>query len=115
MKKLVAYIIFLLLPFWGNTQIQINEIFADNGDCCLDDSLETEDFLEVINLGDAPVDLAGYYFGDQDGGSIIPSAFPETTTISAGGILLLWFDQDTDQVHLHIDQDNHLTPHLQNH
>ena len=83
-----------LLPILAVSQIQINEIFADNGDCCLDDSLETEDFLELINVGDFPIDIAGYYFGDQDGGSVIPSGYPETTTISSGQVLLLWFDNE---------------------
>ena len=102
MKKLYIYIL-LCLPFLVSAQIQVNEIFADNGDCCLDEYLETEDFLEIINAGISPIDIAGYYFGDQDGGSVIPSGFPEVTTISSGGVLLLWFDQDMDQGPLHID------------
>ena len=84
-------------------QIQVNEIFADNGDCCFDEFLETEDFVELINTGEFPIDLAGYYFGDQNGGSVIPSGFPELTTISAGSVLVLWFDKDLDQGPLHID------------
>ena len=102
MKKQTLYTL-LLVPFLIFAQIQINEIFADNGDCCLDDSLETEDFLELINVGPSPIDLAGYYFGDQDGGSVIPSGYPELTTISSGGLLLLWFDKDLEQGPLHID------------
>ena len=103
MKKLLVYIFLGFVPFFAFSQIQINEIFADNGACCLDDSLETEDFVEIINMGDSPIDLAGYYFGDLNGGSTIPSGYPELTTISAGGLLLLWYDQDLDQGPLHID------------
>ena len=95
--------VFYFLSFYGFPQIQINEIFADNGSCCLDESLESEDFLEIINIGPSPIDIAGYYFGDQDGGSIIPSGFPEITTLSSGEILLLWFDADPEQGPLHID------------
>tara|TARA_B100000902_G_scaffold398646_1_gene466205 strand:+ start:1570 stop:4980 length:3411 start_codon:yes stop_codon:yes gene_type:complete len=102
MKKFIVFMLFLW-PILVASQIQINEIFADNGDCCLDDSLETEDFLELINVGDFPIDIAGYYFGDQDGGSVIPSGYPETTTISSGQVLLLWFDNDPEQGPLHID------------
>ena len=59
------YIFFLLaLPFCGFSQILVNEIFADNGECCLDDYDEAEDFIEIINLSSDPIDLAGYYFGD---------------------------------------------------
>ena len=102
MKKVLLSIFLGLLPVFAFSQIQLNEIFADNGDCCLDDSLETEDFIEIINMGSSPIDIAGYYFGDQDGGSTIPSGYPELTTISSGGLLLLWFDNDTDQGPLHI-------------
>ena len=83
--------LFITIPFISFSQIQINEIFADNGICCLDDSLETEDFVEIINVGPAPVNIAGYFFGDENGGSIIPSGYPEITTISTGQVLLLWF------------------------
>ena len=102
MKTSIIHLL-IFIPFLCFSQIQVNEIFADNGDCCLDDSLETEDFLELINNGESPIDIAGYYFGDQDGGSIIPSGFPEETTISGGQILLLWFDNDPEQGPLHID------------
>ena len=102
MKKIIITILFYI-PLFSFSQLQVNEIFADNGDCCLDDSLETEDFLEIINMGAAPVDIAGYYFGDQDGGSVIPAGYPEITTISSGGVLTIWFDQDLDQGPLHVD------------
>ena len=91
------------MPVFLIGQIQVNEIFADNGDCCLDNYLETEDFVELINMGDAPINLSGYYFGDQDEGSFIPGGAPEETTIGAGQVLLLWFDKDMDQGPLHID------------
>ena len=95
--------LFIAIPFISFSQIQVNEIFADNGACCLDDSLETEDFVEIINTGPAPVNIAGYFFGDGNGGSIIPSGYPELTTVSSGQVLLLWFDNDPEQGPLHID------------
>ena len=101
MIRIIQFI--LLLPILSISQIQINEIFADNGSCCLDDSLETEDFIEIINMSQAPIDVAGYFFGDGNSGSIIPSGFPEITTINGGGLLLLWFDEDPEQGPLHID------------
>ena len=65
--------------------------------------METEDFVEIINTGPAPVNIAGYFFGDENGGSIIPSGYPELTTVSSGQVLLLWFDNDPEQGPLHID------------
>ena len=102
MKQIIYLLFLLLLPFNLTSQILVNEIFADNGTCCLDDFDEEEDFLEIINLSNQPIDLAGYYFGDLNGGSTIPAGFPETTTIQPGGILVLWFDNDEEQGPLHI-------------
>ena len=98
------YIIFLLfIPFFGFSQILVNEIFADNGECCLDDFGEQEDFVEIINLSSESIDLAGYYFGDLNGGTTITDDSPELTTIPSGGLLVLWYDKDEDQGPLHID------------
>ena len=85
------------------SQIQINEFMADSGDCCLDDFGEEEDFVEIINVGNFPIDISGYFFGDGNDGSLIPSGFPEITTVDAGGVLVLWYDRDVDQGPLHID------------
>ena len=63
---------------------------------------EAEDFVEVINLSAQPLDLAGYYFGDGNGGTTIGSTNTELTTIPSGGIKVLWFDNDEDQGLLHI-------------
>ena len=102
MKQIIYLLFLLLLPFNLTSQILVNEIFADNGTCCLDDFDEEEDFLEIINLSNQSIDLAGYYFGDLNGGSTIPAGFPETTTIQSGGILVLWYDNDEEQGPLHI-------------
>ena len=101
MKRYIQ--ILILFPFISFSQIQVNEFFADSGDCCLDDFGEAEDFVEIINLSAEDLDLAGYYFGDLNGGTIIGDDSPEITTISSGGIKVLWFDKDTDQGLLHID------------
>ncbi len=103
MKNFLFYVFFAGIFSCAVAQIQVNEFFADNGDCCLDDFNETEDFLELINLGPSPIDLAGYFFGDQDGGTTIQSGYPEITTISSGGVLVLWYDNDPDQGPLHIE------------
>ncbi len=101
MKRYIK--ILILIPFISFSQIQVNEFFADSGDCCLDDFGESEDFVEIINLSAEDLDLAGYYFGDLNGGTIIGDDSPETTTIASGGIKVLWFDKDTEQGLLHID------------
>ena len=100
--RLYIYIL-LLVPFFTISQIQVNEFFADNGECCLDDFGEPEDFVEIINLSAEDLDLAGYYFGDLNGGTIIPDTDPALTIIPSGGLRVLWFDEDVDQGLFHID------------
>ena len=100
--RIYIYIL-LLFPFFTFSQIQINEFFADNGECCLDDFDEPEDFIEIINLSAEDLDLAGYYFGDLNGGTVIADTDPILTTIPSGGLKVLWFDEDLDQGLLHID------------
>ncbi len=102
MRGHILYIL-LIVPFLMIAQIQINEFMADSGDCCLDDFGEEEDFVEIINIGSFPIDISGYFFGDGNDGSFIPSGFPELTTIDAGGVLVIWYDRDVDQGPLHID------------
>ena len=101
--RLNIYLLLLLFPLYTISQIQINEIFADNGSCCLDDFGEPEDFVEIINLSADPINLAGYYFGDLNGGTIIDEASPELTIVPSGGLKVLWFDEDEEQGLFHID------------
>ena len=103
MKQFTYIIFFIFFPFLSFSQILVNEFFADNGECCFEEYGELEDFVEIINLSSEPVDIAGYYFGDLNGGTTITSDSPEITTIPSGGILVLWFDKDEDQGPLHID------------
>ena len=103
MKSQFFTILFFLFSSLTFSQIQINEFMADSGDCCLDDFGEEEDFVEIINVGSSPIDISGYFFGDGNDGSFIPSGFPELTTVDAGGVLVIWYDRDVDQGPLHID------------
>ena len=100
---LIRLIIISIMPFLAFSQIQINEFLADNENCCLDNFLETEDFVEIINNGPSPINIAGYYFGDINSGSFIPSGYPEETTIGAGELFVLWYDEDLEQGANHID------------
>ena len=97
------YIYLLFIPLITFSQIQINEFISDNGDCCLDNFGEAEDFVEIINLSPESIDLAGYYFGDLNGGTVISNTDADLTIIPTGGLKVLWFDKDLEQGLLHID------------
>jgi spore coat protein CotH len=83
------------------TSVVINEIMADNQTAVADPQGEFDDWIELRNLADAPVDLTGHYLTDN------PEAprkwqFPEGTRIPAGGYLLIWADEngsDTPGLH----------------
>ncbi|NLN85700.1 MAG: T9SS type A sorting domain-containing protein [Candidatus Cloacimonetes bacterium] len=88
--------------------IYINEIQAKNT-AYADPFGEFDDWVELYNPNDYPVDIAGMYMTDShysngiDAWTQIPAGFPDETTIPAHGYLLVWFDEDMDQGPLHIN------------
>ena len=78
----------------SSSPVVINEIMADNASTIADAEGEYEDWIELRNLTDAPVDLSGWHLSDEANN---PNkwAFPAGTSISANGFLLVWADEDT--------------------
>jgi hypothetical protein len=93
----------------------LNEILAHSTSCCSDQSNgreEFDDWIEIYNASDEPVDIGGMYFSQNKKkplGYQIPSTNPELTTIQPRGFLLLWADGSPEQGILHfkfkLDQD----------
>lgn len=86
----------------------INEFMARNETTIEDpdDQGEFEDWLEIYNYGDTPINLGGFYLTDDLDDPTqyqIPLGHPELTTISGKGCLLLWGDSDPKQGPLHPD------------
>lgn len=77
----------------ASTPVVINEFMAANSKTITDPQGENEDWIELHNVTDAPVSLTGRYLTDE---SDNPRkwAFPDGTTIPAGGYLLVWADED---------------------
>jgi hypothetical protein len=99
----------LLLGCWttlglGQT-LAINEFLASNDACCPDEHGDFDDWVELYNYGDEPVDLAGLWFNDDDddSGWQIPAGFPEITTVAPGGFIVVWYDEDLEQGPLHVN------------
>ncbi len=92
-------------------QLWINELMPSNSATVTDGEGEYEDWVEIFNPGDTPVDLAGYYFCDDhyDFGAgtyvmgAIPDGYPNLTTVPAHGFIIAWFDEDLAQGPLHIN------------
>ena len=89
-------------------KLLINELMANNSSCCqgLDKLDEFEDWIEIYNAGNVPVDIGGMYFTQNKNkplGYQIPDNTPDLTTIEPGGFLLLWADGESDRGVLHFD------------
>lgn len=90
-------------------QLVINEFMAFNSSCCPDEDSgadEFDDWIEIYNAGSTAVDVGGMYVSDNKANPFkykIPDDEPELTTINAGGFLLIWADNQSEQGALHAD------------
>lgn len=95
-------IIMLLLLLFGvvNAQnIAINEFLAANDTTVADQDGEYDDWLELYNYSSETISLNGWYLSDDDQESD-KWVFPDTQ-IAANSFLIVWTDDDTDQIGLH--------------
>lgn len=80
--------------------VRINEVLADNRSVVTDEHGDFDDYLELYNAGDEPVDVGGMYLSD---GEHEPKRWriPDGTVVPAGGVLLVWADGEEHQGPLH--------------
>lgn len=86
--------------FAQQASLFINEFMASNVLAYENASGEYEDWIEIYNSGDLPIDLAGYYLTDNlQAGNYwhIQGGQPSHTTVPATGYLLLYADGQTDK------------------
>jgi hypothetical protein len=89
-------------------KLYITELMANNVSCCPDTTTgrpEFDDWIEIHNPGNQPVDIGGMYFSQHRNsplGHRIPQGVSEQTTIPPGGYLIIWADGDDDQGALHL-------------
>ncbi|OQY28091.1 MAG: hypothetical protein B6244_08270 [Candidatus Cloacimonetes bacterium 4572_55] len=108
LKKMV--LILMMLSIWtriGNAQeLYINEFLASNTACFPDENGEYDDWIEIYNADDQPVNIGGMYITDDLSDAIawqIPDTDPNATTIPARGFLILWADKESEQGPLHVE------------
>jgi len=88
----------------ADSPVVLNEIMASNVQGAADPQGQYDDWIELHNRTEAPIDVAGWYLTDNraiPGKWQIPTGDRSLTTIEAGGFLLIWADQDTDAEGLH--------------
>jgi hypothetical protein len=76
-----------------NTPVVINEFMASNRTTLADPQGEYDDWIELHNLTDQELDLAGRYLSDEPNNPR-KWQFPAGTIIAANGYLLVWADDD---------------------
>jgi hypothetical protein len=93
--------------FAGSTEplpaVRINEVMASNATTLADNAGEFDDWIELYNNENFPVDISGWHLSDKptDPGLF---RFPAGTVIPAKGFLLVWADNQPEQSapgHLH--------------
>lgn len=88
-------------------QLFINEIMASNQTSHPDEYGEYDDWIEIFNAGEGPVNMAGYYITDNLNNPEkwqIQGGFPDQTVIPSGGYLVFFADNDsTSQGPLHLN------------
>ncbi|UCF42461.1 MAG: lamin tail domain-containing protein [Planctomycetota bacterium] len=72
----------------------INEFMASNDSNKADPQGEYDDWIEIYNPTGVTIDMAGMYLEDSGNSWRIPDNRPAETTISPGGYLLIWADND---------------------
>jgi hypothetical protein len=73
---------------------------AVNSITAADQDGEYDDWIELYNLTENEIDLSGFYLTDSKK-NLTKWKFPEGTSITAKGYLIVWADGDTMQVGLH--------------
>ncbi|MCF8365911.1 MAG: lamin tail domain-containing protein [Bacteroidales bacterium] len=107
-KFLIALMVCVIssnIAIGQNKTIIINELMADNTDNIADESGEYEDWIEIYNYGDKPVDIGGLYFTDDIG---VPKTFRippgnDSTIIPSHSFILLWADDEWEEGIFHIE------------
>lgn len=80
-------------PRAKEVSVVINELMAANTQSITDPQGDYEDWLELHNITDKPVVLTGMYLTDKTD-NLKKWAFPDDTTMPAGGYLIVWLDED---------------------
>jgi hypothetical protein len=87
--------------FWPvvSSPITINEFVAQNVTGAVDEHAQHEDWVELYNTSNAPVDVSGMWLSDSL--AALKFQIPAGTIMSANGVLRIWADEDGTQGPLH--------------
>lgn len=89
----------------NSVPVRINEVSAANS-IYVNEYFKVNDWLELYNTTDSPVDLAGMYLSNDATNLYkyqIPSGESSITTIPAHGFKIVWCDKSVDFTQLHVN------------
>ncbi|MHC4693891.1 MAG: lamin tail domain-containing protein [Planctomycetota bacterium] len=83
---------------WDDITLRINEFMAVNTSHTgiTDEHGDADDWIEIYNTTDSPIDMGGMYIADEQDIWRIPIGYPGQTTVGAKGYLLLWADDEEE-------------------
>jgi len=108
---IIKNIYLLLLFLFGATSIysqntlKVNEFLANNFNVIHDEYGEYDDWIEIYNPSENPIDIGGYILTDDinfTNMSRISTDFEDSTTIPPKGFLIIWADNQPEQGPLHV-------------
>lgn len=80
--------------------LALNELMADNGGTLADEAGDFDDWIELVNAGDGPLELGGLGLTDHLEG--VPEYALPDTTLAPGARLVLWADEEPEEGPLHL-------------
>lgn len=84
-----------------NNNVVINELMSSNSEAIADEEGDFDDWIELFNTTDVPVDISGYGISD-DVDALGKFKFPQGTLVPENGYLIIWADDDQIQGPLHV-------------
>jgi hypothetical protein len=102
---IISILVLFLYATESFSQVYISEFSPSNQSIIKDDFGEYDDWIEIYNDSDFPVDVGGMYITDRLTRQTkfrIPSDYPDSTTIPPKGYLLFWADNQPEQGIFHL-------------
>lgn len=80
--------------------VVVNELLAQNTTDTVDEAGDYEDWVELYNNNDYPVDLSGFYLSDSTT-NLTKWQFPSGSVIGANSYMMIWTDDEPTEGPLH--------------
>lgn len=80
----------------ADTSVVINEVMATNASAIADNFGEFDDWIELYNKSNNPIDISGYFLTDNPV-NLNKFEIPAGTIIPANDYLIVWADEDSSQ------------------